>query len=72
MCGELIMVVDQKYCVRRYWCDYPRRERWVIDKVDKLSHPQRRTIRCGKEVSIELTSGYREYYEPIQYDAIVE
>ena len=66
------MKVDQEYCIKDYWLDYPRQDRVTIDKVDILTEEDKKKIRSGETVGKPDRGGtYRQYFRPIKYNDII-
>jgi hypothetical protein len=64
-------MIDQVYCIRDYWLDYPRKDRVRIDNIQGISNSEKQEIRSGKSVSASDRGGtYTQTYFPIHYDNI--
>lgn len=67
------MKIDQVYCIREYWCDFPRFDRMVIDKIECLTKEDKKKVRTGTGVGKTPDGGtYINYYNPIVYDDIID
>ena len=62
--------VDQVYCIRDHWLDYPRKDKVKIDNLN-LTDEEKQKIRNGEMVSAPDRGGsYAQYYWPIKYDDV--